>query len=173
MGLDTLTSKDTVLFLFYWLWDQSGHGWLATERAAWLVQGSTGYEVKVWPFSAKERQATWPDYRNIPFGTVAQVHTHPAGTDPKPSTRSPGANDRIAAIKINENDRKLPIYTVSSHAIWKITPPPELALVQVGFPGWWKPFEDELGALKQQQKEERRLEKLETRIRRRMGKAIW
>jgi hypothetical protein len=168
MGHDLITTNEAVLFLFYWLWDESGHGWFATERAAWLVQSGTGYELQLWPYSAKERQASWPDYKNIPVGTIAQVHTHPSGTDPRPSTRNPGANDRLAAIKINENDRKLPIYTVSNSAIWKITPPPELALVQVGFAGWWKPVADELDALKRQQKMERRLERLEAKIRRRV-----
>jgi hypothetical protein len=173
MGADTVASDRDVLFLFYWLLDQSGHGWFSSERAAWLIQSGGGHELKLWPFSPKERQATWPDLKSIPAGTVAQAHTHPAGTDPRPSSHGK-ENDFKASVTVNTVDgeirRALPIYTISRSAIWKLTPPPARAVVQVGFAGWWKPFEDDLRALKAQQQQEKRLERLEAKFRRKLAR---
>ena len=62
----------------------AGHGYLAHERAAFLVLSSDGtFDCSVWPPSNGWHSATWSG--KIPNGTVAVIHTHPR-TIPQPSS---------------------------------------------------------------------------------------
>jgi hypothetical protein len=74
----------------------------------------------------------------------------------------------VAVIQINQNGTQIPIYTVSRKAIWKITAPPELKLHQVAFAGCSESAKEEMRAIEKQDKLERRLERREKRVRKRM-----
>ena len=70
---------------FYKLWSDSWFGKDPTrEKSAWMIQNSNGDLAWVrWPATRKWKKETWN--RIIPANLVAQVHTHPLSTDPRPS----------------------------------------------------------------------------------------
>ena len=113
LGLDVLTSDRNVRCCFYALWKDAGFGQTTqTERAAWVVNSAGSYSCVRWPWSAATRQETWKG--PLPSGSVAFGHTHPKGTDPKPS-----AGDQATARKPTIN---MPVYTVTRFGIWKFDP---------------------------------------------------
>ena len=60
----------------------------------------------------------------IPTNLIAQVHTHPLNTDPRPSY-----NDVVLSQTV-----KRPLYTISRKGIWKATP--EGTITQVAGQNW-------------------------------------
>jgi hypothetical protein len=97
---------------FYTLWSDSWFGEDPTrEKSAWLIRNSEStYHWMRWPSSREWKKERWKG--EVPANLVAQVHTHPVGTDPKPSFK-----DHIFSRKVNA-----PLYTVSRKGIWKINP---------------------------------------------------
>jgi len=90
-GLDAITTDPNVRRCLCELWKDAGYGHDKRERAMWITQNTKGIRDCVrWPWSAADKQETWRGAK--PTGAVAIMHTHPNGTDPKPSD-----NDRKAA----------------------------------------------------------------------------
>ncbi len=96
----------------YDLWSDSWFGEDPTrEKSAWMIRNPEGkFEWKRWPATRKWKKEIWKGA--IPANIVAQVHTHPVNTDPRPSTK-----DRIFSKTAN-----VLLYTVSRKGIWKVTP---------------------------------------------------
>jgi hypothetical protein len=97
---------------FYSLWSDSSFGEdPSREKSAWLIRTSEiTYQWIRWPSSREWKKERWKG--EIPANLVAQVHTHPAETDPKPSFK-----DHAFSRKVNA-----PLYTVSRKGIWRINP---------------------------------------------------
>jgi len=97
---------------FYELWSDSWFGNdPSREKSAWVIQTSTGKLKWIrWPASRKWKGEIWKG--NVPANLIAQVHTHPLKTDPRPSY-----NDVVFAHNVKTN-----LYTISREAIWKVTP---------------------------------------------------
>jgi hypothetical protein len=138
-GHDPVTEAPTFLPGCYRLWEKSGYGRLPTETSAWLVreQGGDGLSLVDWPASGRYAEAAWPRGRPWPEGRVAIVHTHPDRLSEEPSTTSAGGGEGdYGAAK----QAGLPVYVVSRHAIWRLTPEP-LAPgrnpVRIAGDGWW------------------------------------
>lgn len=115
-----------MLIHFFDLWKKSGFGHdpNGIERAAWIVQTSEGkFESIRWPHSGQRNSETWRD--PIPRNVVAQAHTHPNKTNPKPSLE-----DRLCADR-----SKVPLYTLSKLGIWKVTP--EGKITKEASRDWW------------------------------------
>ena len=111
---------------FFDLWKKSGFGCdpNGIERASWVVQTSEGkFEYIRWPHSGQRNSETWRG--PIPRSVVAQAHTHPNKTTPKPSLK-----DRLCAAQSN-----VPVYTLSKLGIWKVTP--EGTITKETGPDWW------------------------------------
>ena len=101
-----------VLDQFYTLWSESRYGEDPTlEKSAWVIRDSDGdNELMHWPSTRKWRMEVWKG--SIPDNVIAQAHTHPVKTDPRPS-----AKDHIFSRSVNA-----PLYTVSRKGIWMVTP---------------------------------------------------
>jgi hypothetical protein len=89
------------------------------ESAAWIIRVTAprvGYKLIRWQ-SGGSTHAAWSG--SAPSGLAGQVHTHPMGLDPKPSTSDSrgGQGDWGVAIKT-----KQPVYVLSIWAIWKVMP---------------------------------------------------
>jgi hypothetical protein len=97
---------------FYKLWSDSSFGKdPAHETSAWIIQNSKGdLEWIRWPSSRKWKGEIWRG--SIPPNVIAQVHTHPLNTDPRPSYK-----DLVFSHNVNK-----PLYTISREAIWKVIP---------------------------------------------------
>ena len=120
------------LSAFHGLWQDSAFGEdpNRTERAAWIVRSEkTRFEFLRWPRSDARSQEIWKG--TIPKNIVAQVHTHPANVDPKPSR-----NDRLVAGQI----RAL-LYVISKGGIW-VAGPDGRSHREAG-PGWYKKLSSE------------------------------
>jgi hypothetical protein len=101
------------LTFFYGLWKEAGFGKdpNKTERAAWIVRNAAGnFKYIRWNKSLEPNKELWKGA--VPENIIAQIHTHPAIDDPKPSR-----SDRALARKIN-----IPLYTISGSGIWKVMP---------------------------------------------------
>lgn len=97
---------------FYKLWSDSSFGKdPAHETSAWIIQNSKGnLEWIRWPSSRKWKGEIWKG--NVPPNVIAQVHTHPLITDPRPSYKD----------AVLSRNMKKPLYTISREAIWKVIP---------------------------------------------------
>ena len=82
-------------------------GWVETERAAFIVDhGDGSFDSVTWPASQALRRETF--HGQIPEGTRAIIHTHPARW-PEPSLQ-----DRLEAVRLG-----IPIYVLTPRAIYK------------------------------------------------------
>lgn len=98
---------------FYRLWKDAGFGNdpNRTERAAWVILGPGGsYSFERWPSSGARNSEIWRG--PIPGNAVAQVHTHTAIADEKPSRSDTRAAQRTG----------MTIYVISSKGIWSVSP---------------------------------------------------
>ena len=112
MAADKTEIDPQLLSDFYDLWKASEFGQHPnrTERAAWILQGDTGHIVLRWTTSGENSRELW--HGPIPECTIAQAHTHPVKSDPRPS-----ANDIELSRRVG-----VPLYTISSSGIWMVTP---------------------------------------------------
>lgn len=97
----------------YELWRETQYGSdpARTEAAAWIIAtGPDGYACRKWPVTNASKRQTWN--HGQPQGAIAIFHTHPAGTDPRPSLQ-----DASLAREIG-----IEIYSISRKGIWKVTP---------------------------------------------------
>lgn len=103
-------TKGSFLQLSYQLLANTNFGWNTTqERAAWVVRGSDGtLQWTEWNYKEGDRLSTWN--KPVPQGVIAQVHTHPALSNPEPSN-----HDVITA-----KDLKIPVYTITGSGIWRV-----------------------------------------------------
>ena len=87
---------------------------LGIEAAGWVVKVSQGdFQYRVVDFkSGNAHSATTTCNRSA----VAQVHTHPRGLSPQPSTTGE-VNDQLAAAAC-----KVTVYVVYTDAIWYVLP---------------------------------------------------
>jgi hypothetical protein len=109
---------------FYNLWSDSWFGKDATrEKSAWIIQTSTGKLRWIrWPATRQWKKETWKG--TIPANLIAQVHTHPLNTDPRPSYK-----DVVLSRTV-----KRPLYTISRKGIWEVTS--EGTITQVAGSNW-------------------------------------
>ena len=107
---DELTCES--LTEFYKLWADSWFGKDPTrEIATWMIQNPKGNLDWIrWPASRKWKKETWKGI--IPANLVAQVHTHPLNTDPRPSYKD----------VVFSRNLKTELYTISRNGIWKVIP---------------------------------------------------
>lgn len=105
------------LAFFYNLWEESAFGKAPNriERAAWIIQENGTSQFQRWPQSGERNKELWKG--PIPENVIAQVHTHPANRDPRPSN-----NDAAFARKVN-----VPVYTITGSGIWRVTPEGKIA----------------------------------------------
>jgi hypothetical protein len=109
------------------LWEDSGYGEdpNGTERAAWIVLNEQRvYEFIRWSRSDARNSEIWKG--PVPENLVAQVHTHPENTDPRPS-----ANDFLVALQVH-----VPIYIISKDGIWIGMPNGRMKRQETS--GWYK-----------------------------------
>jgi hypothetical protein len=97
---------------FYKLWSDSWFGKdPAREIAAWVIKNTDGNLMWIrWPSNRKWKKETWKG--TIPANLIAQVHTHPLNTDPRPSYK-----DVVFSRNV-----KTTLYTISRKGIWKVIP---------------------------------------------------
>ncbi len=105
-----------LLSIFYDEWRASAFGQAPdnTERAEWIFYDDSRYVGQQWPASYRRKEETW--HGLIPQDAVGQAHTHPSGTDPRPS-----GNDVAVARRLG-----MPVYTVSRSGIWMASPEGEI-----------------------------------------------
>jgi hypothetical protein len=96
----------------YSLWSDSWFGQdPMSEKSAWVIRtAERSFQWIRWPSSRKWKKERWKG--DVPPNLVAQVHTHPISTDPKPSFK-----DHVFSNKVNA-----PLYTVSRKGIWRVSP---------------------------------------------------
>jgi len=126
---DVLTVNDSLLTLFYDLWKDSGfgHNPYHVERAAWIYLEESGeYGQLRWPQSEEPNKEFW--IGPIPRLAIAQAHTHPVVTDPRPSSHDVDVCKRLA----------IPLYTISGSGIWVVTP--DGKMVQILPSNWWTKY---------------------------------
>lgn len=101
-----------ILDEFYALWSESRYGEdPMLEKSAWIIRTSNGEsELVEWPSTYRWKMEVWKG--SIPENVIAQAHTHPVKTDPRPSTK-----DRMFSQYVNT-----PLYTVSRKGIWMVRP---------------------------------------------------
>ena len=97
---------------FYSLWSDSWYGEdPMAEKSAWVIRtAERTFRWIRWPSSREWKKEKWVG--GVPTNLVAQVHTHPVSSDPKPSFK-----DHVVSRKVNA-----PLYTVSRKGIWRINP---------------------------------------------------
>ena len=137
---DKLTSNEDVMKQFYCLFKKGGYGTRDTERAAWITKSGDNYNLVAWPWSAANKQESWPKGKPLPDGTIGIAHTHP-NRNPKPSTSGGGTGegDFGASKQI-----RAPIYAITRDAIWKQNSMNGKSVqTQVAGRDWWKPYEKE------------------------------
>ena len=107
------------------LLEEGGFGRLPHERAAFLIRESGGaITLAPWEASAGFQRAS---HRGaIPAGTIAVVHTHPAGS-PLPS-----AGDRDEARRIG-----IPVVVVTPGAVIAALPDGSVRTLESAG-GWWR-----------------------------------
>ena len=103
-------TKATVRQLCYQLWADTNFGWNNKwERAAWVIRGSDGnFQWIEWNFKEGQTLTTWN--KQLPQGTIAQIHTKDSLPNPQPSS------DDVTTAKINN----IAVYTVSGSGIWRV-----------------------------------------------------
>lgn len=113
---------------FYKLWSDSWFGKDPTrEKSAWMIQNSKGDLAWVrWPATRKWKRETWKGI--VPANLIAQVHTHPLNTDPRPSYK-----DVVFSRNV-----KTTLYTVSRKGIWKVIP--NGTIIEVAGSNWHNDF---------------------------------
>jgi hypothetical protein len=105
-----------VLDKLYALWSASRYGEdPSREKCAWMVRNSDGgCAMEVWPASRRWKMEVWKGV--VPANMIAQAHTHPVDTDPRPSVK-----DRAFSQNVNA-----PLYTISRRGIWMVSPTGEV-----------------------------------------------
>ncbi len=106
------------------LWRKAGFGRERRERAAWVVVAENGALVwRDWPPSGSFDREVWRG--PVPDGTIAIVHTHANGFDPRPSLQ----DEKTARL------RNLPVYAISRWGVFRVTP--EGTTEQIAGEEWW------------------------------------
>ncbi len=108
----------------YRLWEESGFGGVAVERAAWVLALDAGnVRWQAWPDEQLYLRAHWRG--PVPADAVAIVHTHPDAGNPRPSPQDIETARRIG----------VPVYAVSRAGIWKAEP--NGLVLAVDDKRWW------------------------------------
>jgi len=128
-GLDAITANPAVRDCLCKLWKDSGYGFFAEERAAWILNNDGVYSCIRWPRTAVRRRETWRGTK--PDCAVALAHTHPNACDPRPSTSGP-KNDCLTA-----SEQKVPNYVVSRQGVWKCEPCGKISQEEKEGPNKW------------------------------------
>lgn len=93
------------------LWRKARFGHERRERAAWVVAGEDGALAwREWPPSGFFDREVW--HGPMPEGTIAIVHTHADGADPRPSLQD-AATARL---------RNVLVYAISRSGVFRVTP---------------------------------------------------
>jgi len=112
---DELVTNSDLLKQFLELWKMAPSP--KGEAAAWIVR-ITVPELTYKLINRKTNADSHVNLGNCHPSAIAQVHTHYHGLDPKPSTwGDQDKHDWYTATRC-----KVPVYVLSSFAIWKVLP---------------------------------------------------